>query len=190
MKVDPSSVAFDIDGVVADTINLFLDIAREDFRITDIKYGDITSYMIEECLNVERKIIWDIFEQIESGKHSVPLNPIEGAPEVLERLVKMNGSILFVTARQESGPIGSWLDSIIPEGNGNIDLVATGSFEAKIDILKNKEIRFFVEDRIETCFLLEEAGITPVLFTQPWNRIDHSFIEVSSWEELGGLMGL
>jgi hypothetical protein len=45
-----------------------------------------------------------------------------------------------------------------------------------------------VEDRLETCFPLQEAGITPVLFRQPWNRKSHPFMEVGTWKELESLI--
>ncbi len=49
-------------------------------------------------------------------------------------------------------------------------------------------ITHFVDDRLETCFLLKEAGITPILYKQPWNRNPHPFIEVGSWKELESLI--
>jgi len=42
--INPASVAFDIDGVIADTMTLFLDIARDVFHINGIRYEDILSY--------------------------------------------------------------------------------------------------------------------------------------------------
>ena len=41
--IDPTSVAFDIDGVIADTMALFLDIARKEYRVNGICYEDMTS---------------------------------------------------------------------------------------------------------------------------------------------------
>ncbi|MFC1881398.1 hypothetical protein ACFL2S_07880 [Thermodesulfobacteriota bacterium] len=38
--INPVSVAFDIDGVIADTMTLFLDIARDVFHINGIHYED------------------------------------------------------------------------------------------------------------------------------------------------------
>jgi hypothetical protein len=72
----------------------------------------------------------------------------------------------------------------LPFESAEVDITATGSFEAKADVLQGQGRRFFVEDRLETCFLLEAAGITPILFKQPWNRQDHPFIEVDSWPAL------
>jgi uncharacterized HAD superfamily protein len=47
MMIDPTSVAFDIDGVVADTMTLFLDIARQEYNLNSIQYSDITSYKLD-----------------------------------------------------------------------------------------------------------------------------------------------
>ena len=69
-----------------------------------------------------------------------------------------------------------------------MEIVATGSFEAKTDILLERHISFFVEDRLETCFSLAEAGITPVLFKQPWNRANSRFVEVDTWHDLEKLI--
>ena len=43
MRVVPDRIAFDVDGVVADTMRLFLDIAREEYGINHTRYEDITS---------------------------------------------------------------------------------------------------------------------------------------------------
>lgn len=38
--INPASVAFDIDGAIADTMTLFLDIAGDVFHISGIRYKD------------------------------------------------------------------------------------------------------------------------------------------------------
>ena len=55
--IDPAAVAFDVDGVIADTMALFIDIARDEYAINGIRYEDITCYMLEECLDIEPDII-------------------------------------------------------------------------------------------------------------------------------------
>jgi hypothetical protein len=49
----------------------------------------------------------------------------------------------------------------------SIDGLAVGSYENKVDVLLDHHIKCFVEDRLETCYLLQDAGIEPVLFKQP-----------------------
>ena len=80
--------------------------------------------------------------------------------------------------------IKEWLQDGLPSVNGEMDVVATGSFEAKADVLLARGCTHFVEDRLETCFHLKKAGIEPIVFCQPWNRKPHGFREVESWEEL------
>jgi hypothetical protein len=186
--IDPSSLAFDIDGVFADTMTLFLDIAREEYKIYDVCYEDITCYTLEECIDIDPDLIETILFRIMNGTHSPPLKPIAGAAHVLTRLGRMHSPILFVTARPYGEPIYHWIRSILPLDGDSVEVVATGSFDAKIDVLSSRDIAYFVEDRLETCFSLFTAGVTPILFRQPWNRNRHPFMEVGTWKELEALI--
>jgi hypothetical protein len=189
-RIDPAAVAFDIDGVVADTMRLFVDIVREEFRHGDLRYEDITCYRLEDCLDLDPEIREMVIAQIVEGSHRRPLAPIPGAPEVIARLSRLAGPVLFVTARPDAGFIEPWLHSVLPAPHNGIQVVATGDFDAKLEVLRHYEKAFFVEDRLETCFTLNEGGITPVLFRQPWNRQPHPFVEVGDWSELAALMAL
>jgi hypothetical protein len=35
---------------------------------------------------------------------------------------------------------------------------------------------------------LQDAEVQPVLYRQPWNREQHPFVEVGSWDELQALI--
>jgi len=188
MKIDPESVAFDIDGVLADTMTLFLEIARYEYNIDWIKYEDISCYKLEDCLKLDAGLIKEVITRIMDGDYTVPLKPIAGAPDVLTRLAKDSNPLLFVTARPYLGPIYDWVKSVLQLDSASIEIIATGSFIAKIAVLLDREISYFVEDRLETCFSLQESGIVPVLFKQPWNRERHPFIEVCFWQELEALI--
>jgi len=182
--IDPSSVAFDIDDVVADTMSLFLEIARHEYRLDCFRHADITSYMVEDCIDIDKGILDTIFSRIVDGNFSLPLLPLAGAPEVLFRLSRYQRPLLFVTARSSLDSISDWIQKILPLDRAGIDIVATGAFDAKADVLVNRNISYFVEDRLETCYILEAAGVTPILFKRPWNRKTHPFTEVGSWSEL------
>lgn len=187
-RIDPKGLAFDIDGVIADTMTLFLDIARDEYRLKGLRYEDITCYTLEECLGIEPDIIDAIIKQIQDGNHRSALKAIDGSPEVLTRLGRKYAPILFVTARPYIGPILEWIQRLLPLKPDAVEVIATGSFESKIEILLSRGISCFVEDRLDTCFLLEKAGIRPVLFRQPWNRESHPFTEVGNWKELESLI--
>ncbi|CAN2039839.1 Haloacid dehalogenase [Candidatus Magnetomoraceae bacterium gMMP-15] len=185
--ISPAKVAFDIDGVVADTMHLFLDIARREFHVNNIEYEDITSYDLRECLDMDMDIMWAIIDQIIYGSHKFPLKPIQGACDVLTRIGEKQ-KVLFVTARPSPDFIKAWLLDKLPLDPSFVEIVATGDFDTKSEVLLDRGISYFVEDRLETCFNLGKHGINPVVFRQPWNRKPHPFTEVGSWEELNVLI--
>lgn len=188
--IDPRHVAFDIDGVVADTMNLFLEIAREEFGIHHLKYEDITTYALEECLDLAEEQIEAIVERLLGADATARLKPIDGAPEGIGRVAKVAGSVLFVTARPRAAEIEAWLHRILQVPSEAISVVATGDFDGKTAVLREKGIRFFVEDRLETCFQMGGEGVSPIVYRQPWNRKRHPFPEVGSWSELESMLAI
>jgi len=184
----PDTTAFDVDGVIADTMRLFIDIARESFQIDHLRYEDITTYHLDECLDLAPDTIEAIIRQILDGNHALQLHTITGCRQAMARFAANGHPVRFVTARPGADVIRSWLEHNLPLRSDQIEVVATGSFEAKADVLDAEGIRVFVEDRLETCFLLSRRGITPILFVQPWNRLPHPFREVASWDELSAMM--
>jgi hypothetical protein len=186
IMIDPRHIAFDIDGVIADTMNLFLDIGKKLYGINHVQYSDITEYHLDTCVDIDPEIIGKIVEHIIEGDYPCRLHPIDGAAGVLDRLEPF-GPLRLVTARPKPGPIRDWMADLLPRHH-RIEITATGGFEAKVDVLLEQSVTHFVEDRLDTCFLLKEHGITPVLFVQPWNRQPHPFIEVSAWDELEALI--
>ena len=186
--IDPSTLAFDIDGVVANTMTLFLEIARQDYRVNGIRYEDMTCYSLEDCLSMDPALIGIILERIMNGDYTIPLYPFEGSGQVLARIVPYRTPLLFVTARPHPGPISGWMEELIPVEPERLKVVATGSFEAKAEVLLRSDIRCFVEDRLETCYQLKAVGIEPILYRQPWNQGKHPFVEVSGWEDIEALI--
>ncbi|NVL89854.1 MAG: haloacid dehalogenase [Desulfobacterales bacterium] len=188
--VTPDNIAFDIDGVFADTMGLFLEIAGRDYGINHIRYQDITEYFLENCLDIDPEIIRVIINRILEGNFEPELKPINGAVEVLSEIGKTH-PLLFVTARPQLSAIQEWVHGILPLRQSDIEIIATGTFEGKSDVLNARGIRYFVEDCLEICNMLSEHAITPVLFRQPWNRSPHhSFMEVDSWAEIRTLVKL
>jgi len=186
--INPASMAFDIDGVVADTMALFLEITRDVFQINNIRYADISCYDLAACTGLDQGLIDAVVERILDGNYSSTLNSIEGASDVLARIGNHHSPLLFVTARPYLGPIRDWMLALLPMASRAIDVIPTGSFENKTEVLLKRNIACFVEDRLDTCYRLQDAGISPILFKQPWNREPHPFVEVGSWRELEGLI--
>jgi len=188
--IEPASIAFDIDGVVADTMTLFLAIADQNFGISGLRYEDITEYDLQKCLGIDEILMWEIIVRILGGNYAMPLNPIADAPAVLKRINQRHQPTLFVTARPDAEHISEWLCKMLDVPEAAVEVIATGSFEDKREILMDRGVGYFVEDRLETCFLIADAGIRPIVFKQPWNRKPHPFPEVGTWRELESMIRL
>lgn len=182
--IDPKKLAFDIDGVIADTISLFIDIAREEYAIDTVRYEDISSYAVDSLDGIDPDTVLEIFTRIVEGDFSHTLRPFPGAAQSLAKLHRQTGALLLVTARPKKEAIYNWIKAEIPVPIENVEIIPTGSFEGKVDVLNAYGITHFVEDRLETGFILNDAGITPIIFNQPWNRKEHPFITVDGWDDL------
>ncbi|MDJ0721700.1 MAG: haloacid dehalogenase [Desulfobacterales bacterium] len=187
-RIAPGELAFDIDGVVANTMRLFLDIVRDRYGINHIRLEDITCYNLEDCLDIDPEVITDGIRMLLQGDYPHVLQPMDGCRRVLERLGREVPRLLFVTARPNRDVITRWLHDLLSLPEQAIEVVATGSFEAKIDVLREARVGHFVEDRLETCFLLADAGIAPIVYRQPWNRRPHPFTEVGGWDDIEALL--
>jgi uncharacterized HAD superfamily protein len=168
--IDPCLLAFDIDGVVADTMAIFVRLAHEKYGLTHLSKQDMLCYNLYECLGLQREIIDDLIRLTLDDRHTMEIPPVPGAPEVLMELAGV-APLRFITARVWSESITQWLFTILPGvPREKITVIASGAPETKLDILNELQIRYFVDDRVETCKHLKEAGIEPLLFDQPWNR--------------------
>ena len=186
--INPASLAFDIDGVVADTMSLFLDIVRDVHNINSIRYEDIYCYNVVECTGLDQEIVDSAVERLLNGNYSAILEPMQGAADVLNRIERHHSPLLFVTARPYLGPIRDWLLELLSLEPQSVDVITTGSHENKTEVLLGRNITCFVEDRLDTCDLISDAGILPILYKQPWNRFAHPYREVDSWKELEALI--
>lgn len=182
--IDPARLAFDIDGVIADTMHLFLDILADHYDVHTVGYEDLTAYRLDACLDLDPAVIDGAVARILDGRYRADLKPISGALPVLKRIGETTGRILMVTARPEPELIQNWLQPLLDGQHHQAQIIATGAFEAKTEVLLGYDVRWFVEDRLETCHLLNAAGIEPIVFRQPWNQRDHDYLVARTWSEL------
>lgn len=188
-KIDKKDIAFDFDGVVADTMGLFVDAVRNDFGRLDITLDMITDYDLRKCLDISVDILIEIGGKIMSENCSDYLMPMDGAVDVLKKFTK-DEKLLIITARPQKKPVENWIKQFLEISQDKFEVVATGDFNSKAEVLKEYNKKYLIEDRIETCFYLKEKGFEPLVFIQPWNRQPNDFIEVSSWEDISKIIGI
>ncbi|MDD3554478.1 MAG: haloacid dehalogenase [Deltaproteobacteria bacterium] len=176
-------VGFDIDGVVADTMRAFIHIAREEYNIDTLHKGMITSYWLERCLPVPEEVVLRIVHQLVHEPLYVGLEPIQDAREALLAYAERS-PLIFVTARPEQAPIHCWLQELLPElPEKRIQVIATGQHSAKALLLKDLGIETFIEDHLETCHQIHQAGIQAIVFNQPWNQGETPCRRLHSWQD-------
>lgn len=182
--ITPETLGFDIDGVVADTMAVFVRLAKERYGLMDLTKDHLCEYDLFRCLSLERSIIEDLICLTLDDDHTLQIPPFPGAPQVLTELSRY-APLRFITARIWPESITQWLHRQLPEvPHERIQVIATGAPEAKLKILQELGVRYFVEDRLETCHVLAQDGIQPLVFDQPWNRVDTTFPRFHSWQQL------
>lgn len=186
-KILPCDLAFDVDGVFADSFRLFAETVRTDYGIF-IEYEAITEYEFWKAMNIDEEICQEIVRKILDFPLEIGIQPINGAVEVLTRLLDV-GPLLFVTARPDGNAILKWIQMNL--GLADTDCIcveSTGAADEKLPVLLKHGVKYFVEDRLETCYILDQTPVTPIVFEQPWNKRPHPFRTVRSWDEISAMI--
>ncbi|HSL40593.1 MAG TPA: hypothetical protein VK857_09485 [Desulforhopalus sp.] len=189
MTVAINQLGFDFDGVIADTAEAFVRLACLEYGYCGFHPGDITSFSPADCLNIPEAVVEQIFTDILTDSIAAGLRPMPGAVSALTRM-SAAAPVTIITARSLSQPVCDWLDLLIAQENrGNIRVIATGDHDDKLRYIHAHRLKFFIDDRLETCRLLALEKIIPYLFSQPWNRHhQHSLRTVNGWDDIMALV--
>ncbi|MBA3003841.1 MAG: hypothetical protein FP813_08330 [Desulfurivibrio sp.] len=184
MHIHPSRIGFDIDGVVADTMEAFIRLARTGYG-AEVRPEEITEFQVEDCLDLDPTIVEEIFFRLLEEPIACGLRLMTHARQVLTGFAA-HGPLTFITARPQKKPIARWLKKELgPQVYGRVRLVATGEHDSKAAHIKEMGLSFFVDDRAQTCLqLAHEDGIQPIVYRQPWNQGKHALPEVENWRSI------
>jgi hypothetical protein len=184
IKIHPSEIGFDFDGVIADTAEAFIRIACEQHDLCGIHPEDITDFTVEHCLGMNTDLAESIFLQILKDSIGTGLLPMPGAVAVLEELSD-HAPVTIVTARPLAEPVHRWLQAMVaPSVYQRVEVVAMGDHDDKVRHIRQLGLSAFVDDRAETCLQMHRAGIRSIVFSQPWNRNRHHLPSVQSWQDI------
>jgi 5'(3')-deoxyribonucleotidase len=185
-QIKPHEIAFDFDDVVCDFIPLLLKVLKEDIGL-DVPLEQITEFNLYNLLDLPKK-------QINKAIHRTVNNPISlnmrmkpGAKEVIIKLLKV-APVYFVTARKNGKLVKAWIDKALGFSSPDIIIVAMNGHDSKARALKIRGKKYFVDDRLETCYQLCIAGIEPIVFTHPHNVGDEIFVHVDNWKDIEDLI--
>ena len=188
MKISPEQIGFDFDGVIADIGEAFLRLACSDHNYCTLKLEEITSFEVETCTKIPEAIVQKIFTDILHDSLATGLLPITGALETMTKLAQLSG-VTIITARSLANPVSDWLENYLaPSTCTKIHIIAMSDHNEKVRYIKERNLQFFVDDRAETCSQVAEAGLTPLLYRQPWNKGWNGYDSVGSWQEIEALI--
>lgn len=186
-SIAPGLVGFDFDGVIADIGEAFVRLACTRFGHCDLILENISSFQVDECVDLPLNTIEQIFDDILQDSIATGLKPIDGAIEALKRL-SIHGPVTIITARPQVEPVQDWLFHHFDRHRCDIKLISSGNHDDKERYIREHNILYFIDDRADTCKMLAQSGLKPLVFTQPWNRGQHDLPAVSSWKEIIGLL--
>jgi len=187
MNIKRHEIGFDLDGVIAATGETFLRLACEEFGHCSFSLEDIKDFEVEDCLGIPKEHVEQLFYTIMVDSLKTGLQPMPGAVDVISALADTS-PVTIITARPLTNPVADWLDHFFPEkACKNIKLVATGDHNDKTRYIREHNLQFFVDDRVETCLQLAQTDITPIVYNQPWNIGRHTLQNVNNWQEISAL---
>ena len=188
MKIQSGEIGFDLDGVIADTAEAFIRLACEEHAFCSFTLKDISTFQVEDCLNIPVPVVEEIFDAILRDSLTTGLQPMAGAVEVISAMTDV-APVTIITARSLHQPVEAWLEHFFPCAVcANIRLVAMGRHDDKARYIHEHKLRYFVDDRAETCLQLADMAITPLVFSQPWNIGKHTLQSIESWQEIHAML--
>lgn len=183
--INLSNVAFDIDGTVVNFTKSFIEIAEKRHGITGFTSNDILTYHIEDHMDLPKKETYEIVNFILENPFESNLEFFPDAKEILEEIME-DRMVIFISNRHVNVPIIEWFQASFNSTNFRVYTVSNP--ENKLEVLQSLKIEYYFDDRLETCELLNISGLKPILYAQPWNRINTKIPTVFDWNEIKDLL--
>jgi len=172
------NLGFDIDGVISDFTQRFLEIIEKKYgaKLTD---ADMYSYDVNLVLGIPKDEVEEVVT--ETLKSDLPLNPF--AKETLDKLASEGHSIYILTAR--SNALSEYTVSWLKEKG--IAYKEIFHFASGTKYLTTVALDLAVEDNLEEALELTKKVKHVLIFDQPWNKtknVKNLVKRVHGWREL------
>lgn len=188
--LDLNQTAFDIDGVVVDIATPLLRLLDERYGFGGFTVEDITVPDLTVSLGIPEEIVDAAVHEMVEHTIEVDAEPYYDAAESLEILASA-APLLFITSRPTSAPIIKWFQMHLPGlPQDRYEIIAVGSGFNKIQCLKDNNRGVYIDDFIENCRLVNQAGMHGIVFDRPWNQNGDDVHRVKDWNDILKLFGL
>lgn len=173
-------VGVDIDGVVCNSYPLWL---QELNRYYQKNITAITDYEMHLLFDVPWDDMNDFFVKNAETLLGQP-EPVKGAKEGIESLIREGHEIIYVTARtpEEKDMTLKWFRK---HGIPFEHVLFTG-FKSKVDWVKQWDMKVFIEDYMKNAKAIAAAGVPVFLLDANYNREEtaQGVTRCHSWEEI------
>jgi len=179
-------LGWDIDDVVLDTSTEIIKEVEKRANI-EIDINKIIVHSIEKCYPVDKKLVEECVISVLERSY---IPPVTMASEFINCL--LDNCISFLT-RRPANLFEITLDQLYNIGirkDFDLYLVENNNNEipAKAEVINNKDIKVFVEDRSDTILdILANTNCNIITMDKPWNRDIQSgdrVLRVKDWLEL------
>lgn len=183
-------IAIDLDEVLADYINPFLEFYNSSYQTNFIK-EQIVEYDWWKIFNCDREEMIQRAYRFYQTHNFRNLAPVQGSQEAISSLSKQH-ELFIVTSRpfdiaQETI---AWVKKYFPDGFSGLYLTNNWSNNSslankKSDICRDLNLEIIIEDAPDTCYECAESGINVLVYDCPWNKeIQHQKIQrIKSWAD-------
>lgn len=158
-------IAFDIDGVVLNSIEVILEHINR-VKGKKLSVDELVSWELED-LGIDFKTLWDAVDYM---YHQPRVEPYHGALEALRSIHRETGEpLLFITGRRDPGTALRHLSAL--DWNGSMpEMIVTGGTRDKRSYLAEHAVDFIIEDDVRHFQDYIDAGVGVGLMVRPWNR--------------------
>lgn len=176
------TIGIDIDDTITDTFYHLMPAVAEYFnkdieylKENKISYTSLTPKMKEKELEFARKY----FDKL------IPLTPIKPhAAEYIRKIKKLGHKIIIITARNSLFYKDPYKTSSEYLKSHNVEFDELICTFDKAGICKEQNVNIFIDDSINQCNKVKDAGIKPLLFASPINEHNQEHHKVYSWEDV------
>ena len=156
-------ISFDIDNVLADTINIWCKKAYEKTGIY-FKKENISNHKVVGCVNLSAKTIYKIMDQVWEDWKNLPLTE-NNIPEVINILKNNDFKINIVTSRPKRSYtyVKKWLTTL---GIFYNKFYGIGPYKSKSSIISD----YLVDDAPEHIKDFVNSDRYGFIYDQPWNK--------------------
>jgi len=177
-----TTIAFDLDGVIADSLQAYLDHFNKRYGVR-LSKSKITTYRLEELPGLDTQKLLETLEVVFSDLYRIL--PIPGSIECLERYCRVVGKVPIISHRfGKNGIAGAknWLDRYLREKY----TLTIADPKRKVEIVRERNYFGMVEDNPDTALRVAEAGILSIVFHTPYNQsVKHpNIVRVYDWSGL------